>query len=521
MPRPGDEVEAALFGPTVAAGASEDHVQAAARAWRKWRCDRGGWTGHFLCLPAENRYMTAAAPFIDSLRRDQMEMPKLRRIRDPVHDLIEFGLGELDRLAWMVLDTAEFQRLRRIKQLGFSELVFPGATHSRLAHSIGVFHTARQLSKLIGDRLGVAFEPERADVAQAAALVHDLGHGPFSHSFEDALKQLGIKKRHEEWTAEIVTGDTAVCEALARHSSDFPRQIAELLASETPVDIYSAIVSSQFDADRLDYVRRDRLMTGAQHGGFDFSWLVANLEVDKIAISLDAEQYGEVQSLVLGNKAFQAAEAYVLGLFHLYFTVYFHKTTRSAEKMLAALLKRVGDLVKDGLVEETGLSTWSPIVLFLRNQSLRNYLALDDVVMWASLQQMTLARDDTVSELASRLINRRLYKAIDVTARLQSRGRGDARVARFRAQLAAVKDEFGPFDVLEDQATRNPYKRRGFDSPDALSKVLIRRIDGNAYEDLADRSDVVAALQQESTFRVYVRAEGARDRIEQILRGIS
>jgi uncharacterized protein len=88
-------------------------------------------------------------------------------------------------------------------------------------------------------------------------------------------------------------------------------------------------------------------------------------------------------------------------LFHLYFTVYFHKTTRSAEKMLAALLKRVGDLVKDGLVQATGLSAWNPIVLFLRNQSLRNYLALDDIAMWAGLQQMALARDNTVSELSS------------------------------------------------------------------------------------------------------------------------
>jgi uncharacterized protein len=119
------------------------------------------------------------------------------------------------------------------------------------------------------------------------------------------------------------------------------------------------------------------------------------------------------------------------------------------------------------------------------------------------------------------LINRRLYKAIDIAARLQSHSGGDGRVARFRVQLGAIRGEFGPYDVLEDQATRNPYKRRGFDSPDALSKVLIRRVDGKAYEDLADRSDVVAALKEQSTFRVYVRNEAARERIEQILQGIS
>jgi uncharacterized protein len=263
-------------------------------------------------------------------------MAKPRRIRDPIHDLIEFSTDELDQLAWAILNCPEFQRLRRIKQLGFSELVFPGATHSRLAHSVGVFHTARQLSRLISDRLD-DFNPDRATVAQAAALVHDLGHGPFSHSFEGALKKLDVKKRHEEWTVEIITGDTKVAETLRTFSAGFDSEVAKLLASETPVDIYSSIVSSQFDADRLDYVRRDRLMTGAQHGGFDFPWLMANLEVDKVAISTDGEQFADVQMLILGNKAFESAEEYVLGLFHLYFTVYFHETTRSAEKMLGAL----------------------------------------------------------------------------------------------------------------------------------------------------------------------------------------
>ena len=426
---------------------------------------------------------------------------KPERIRDPVHDLIEFGTNDLDQMAWDALDFSEFQRLRRIKQLGFSELVFPGATHSRFAHSVGVFFMARRLSRLIADRLGQDFDPQRAQIAQAAALVHDLGHGPFSHCFEAALKRLGIKKRHEEWTAEIVTGDTAVCQILSRLSPGFQEQVAELLASETPLDIYSAIVSSQFDADRLDYVRRDRLMTGAQHGGFDFPWLMANLEVDRIAISLEGEEYGEVDSLILGNKAFQAAEAYVLGLFHLYFTVYFHKTTRSAEKMLVAVLERAGQLVKLDQTEATGLVPGNSVISFLRDQTLTTYLALDDFVIWASLHDMARAQDSTLAELSRRLLDRKLYGAIDVTARLKNRG-GDASGARFRAQLAEVKHDLNPFDILEDQATRNPYKRRGFDSPEALSKVLIRRVDGTGYEDLADRSRVVAALQQESSFRV-------------------
>jgi HD superfamily phosphohydrolase len=176
-------------------------------------------------------------------------MTKPQRIRDPIHDLIEFDLSDFEQLAWSLIDSVEFQRLRRIKQLGFSELVFPGATHSRFSHSVGVFHIARQLSGVIRRLLGeAAFE---VDHAMAAALVHDLGHGPFSHAFEDAAAKLAAKKKHEDWTAEIIRGDTEVGKKLGGYGEPFRASVAELLASDTPRDLYAAIVSSQFDADRL------------------------------------------------------------------------------------------------------------------------------------------------------------------------------------------------------------------------------------------------------------------------------
>lgn len=446
---------------------------------------------------------------------------KPRRIRDPVHDLIEFDTDELDQTAWKALNSPEFQRLRRIRQLGFSELVFPGATHSRFAHSVGVYHTAKKLARLIETRVG-EFDRDRSNVAVLAALVHDLGHGPFSHAFEEASKALGIKKEHEDWTAEIVVGDTEVAKVLAEIGDNVPGDVARLVASETPTDIYSAIVSSQFDADRLDYVRRDRLMAGVQHGGFDFPWLMANLEVDRIAISQENDQFGEVDSLILGNKALQAAEAYVLGLFHLYFTLYFHKATRSAEKMLSAILQRVGELIKADQFDGTGLTTRDPICHFLQDPSLANYLKLDDFGLWSSLQAMANAPDPTLAELGSRLLNRRLFKAVNVTSRVTRAG-SDAGVAQFRARLKRAREqgEIQRFDVLDDQATRNPYQRRGFDSPDALKKVLIRRPDGKGYQDLAERSEVVKSLQQQSIFHVYVRNESAMQKVEDILGGIT
>ena len=137
-----------------------------------------------------------------------MSEPRTYRLRYPVHGLITFRAEEpIDQLAWKLLDTPEFQRLRRIKQLGVSEFVFPSATHTRFAHCVGVFHTARELVRIIKRELNAAkqdIDPNWADVALAAALLHDLGHGPFSHTFEGVQKSRGVSKRHEKWTAEII-----------------------------------------------------------------------------------------------------------------------------------------------------------------------------------------------------------------------------------------------------------------------------------------------------------------------------
>lgn len=449
-------------------------------------------------------------------------MPKLQRIRDPLHDLIEFDTSDFESLMWGALNAREFQRLRRVKQLGFSELVYPGASHTRFAHSVGVFHTARQLSSLIAKRVA-HFDQDRANVAMAAALVHDLGHGPFSHAFEDALKSLDKgkekkPKRHELWTSDIVSGDTEIGAILLTGGEKFRSDIAQLLVNEVPTDIYSAMVSSQFDADRLDYVRRDRMMTGAQHGGFDYPWLLANLEVDKIPLAIDDDNFGEAESLILGTKALQAAESYVLGLFHMYFAVYFHKATRSAEKILSAIILRIGEHCEKGEVDKSGLSDAHPLVKFIRSRSMEDYLALDDFVIWASLGVISAAPDLECRELASRLLNRRLYKCIDIGNHFAGRDEG---LVRFKMKLREAKanQEFGAIDVLEDQTNRTPYKLRGYETPEAMSKIHIRKPDGT-YEDLARRSEVVNALQAKSIYRIYARTDEIAQRVNKLTEGI-
>src|SRR5580704_1648440 len=177
-------------------------------------------------------------------------MTKTQRIRDPVHGLIAFRESDpLDQLAWALLNTPEFQRLRRIKQLGFCEFVFPGATHTRLAHCIGVFEMARKLVGIIGRELGET-NNERAEIAAIAALLHDVGHGPFSHAFEQAQRTRGRRKRHEDWTAQIIRDPNGqIHPLLEQYRPGFSDAIADLLIAETPADIYDAIVSSSFDAD--------------------------------------------------------------------------------------------------------------------------------------------------------------------------------------------------------------------------------------------------------------------------------
>ena len=264
-----------------------------------------------------------------------------QRIRDPVHGLVVFGgsgdkhRDDTDRIAWRLLNAREFQRLRRIRQLGFSDLVFPGATHSRFAHSIGVYHTARLLADVIARRQGER-DPDRERIALLAALLHDIGHGPFSHAFEAAAGAAGKRKRHEDWSVEIIQGDTHINHVLCEVGAELPKHVGALLKEEEPKDIYATIVSSQFDADRLDYIQRDRMAAGVEFGHIDRDWLFDCLEVGSVTVGDDDPH--EAPCLYLGPKGLSVAEEYLEARFRLYQMVYMHKTTRAAEKMLEALL---------------------------------------------------------------------------------------------------------------------------------------------------------------------------------------
>ncbi|WP_083533031.1 HD domain-containing protein [Bosea sp. WAO] len=476
---------------------------------RAWQSERGRISGRR--ASAEKFAAQRQSPACESRIASIMA---LQRIRDPLHNLVEFKDNELERTLWRVLQARPFQRLRRIKQLGFSDLVYPGASHSRFAHSVGVFFTARQLMEVVRNYRARSESRER--IALAAALIHDLGHGPFSHAFETVGKRLGLKLADHEHVSDLLIKDGEVAEILNAMGSGFAVDVSDMIKKDGHATVHNAVVSSQFDADRLDYMRRDRLMTGTEHAAIDFNWLIANLEIASLPTGVDEHQTGSVETFVIGPKAVHAAEGYILGLFQLYPTVYFHKATRGAEKIFCELLVRVVDLARNGLAAKTGLPERHPLIRFaLDPESLDIVLCLDDTVIWGALALMSDADDPLVSQFAVRLRDRKLYKCFDIRARISHEFDPDIvgtpeRVAKIETCCARVNAKLTewanaqPGDIpriLIDEAKRSPYKDAvGARGPIETINV---RTDGGSLVDLKQRSRVVANLADFMLLRVY------------------
>lgn len=461
-----------------------------------------------------------------------------QRIRDPLHNLIEFKGSHFDSVMWKVLDTPQFQRLRRIKQLGFSEMVFPGATHSRFAHSVGTFHTARRLMSIIEKHLGTqSYVETSANLAIAAALVHDVGHGPFSHAFEDVGKRLGLPLARHELVSEKFIRDSEISAVFSELGSGFANDVANVIGRDTPKDVYDSVVSSQFDADRLDYMRRDRLMTGSHHSEIDFEWLMSNLKIGKVAMGVDDTSAGELETFVLGSKAVYAAEAYVLGLFQLYPTVYLHKTVRGAEKIFSELLIRIHYLIHDNAVRNTGLPANHPLIRFLRKANQISLVTdLDDSVIWGALGLMKNAKDGCVSELAGRLKDRRFYKSIDVrqnistaigakvnahnTLEIEEEEKAVEQIAiQVKNRISKFNDAIGSDvpRIIWDATERKPYKKIQ-ESKGPLNQIRIE-VPGGGLEDLDEMSRVVRAIRPCKVARAYFREDDqeAKNQIKDII----
>ena len=272
------------------------------------------------------------------------------RIRDPIHGTLSVTKEET-----AVIDSRFYQRLRNIRQLGFGELAFPGATHTRHAHSLGAMHVATRLFDAVaaGATLSSAAKDRFRAAVRMAVLCHDLGHMPFSHASEQIapLKSRlklpawfddgeGHQASHEDFTAKILL-DSSLTEILTRAVSAHgltAAHVASLVTGREPpgpspfVDgsidwspLLRGLVSGELDADRMDYLLRDSFYTGVNYGRYDFEWIVQNLNA--------AERDGKMV-LALSRAAAFAFEDFLLSRFHMFLSVYFHHTSVSFDHML-------------------------------------------------------------------------------------------------------------------------------------------------------------------------------------------
>jgi len=366
-------------------------------------------------------------------------------LRDPVHGIVALDRPER-RVVARLVDTPEVQRLRRIRQLGVTYLAFPGAEHSRFTHAIGTCHVmgrfVDRVAALSDVPADAAVDAETRRDALVAALLHDLGHGPYSHLFEEVVPHA---RAHEEWTKEIVRDPrTGVGRVLADEDPELAERVVSLLEGRYRPAWVAGAVSGPLDADRFDYLLRDSHMTGAAYGAFDLEWLLHSLHF------ADAPGVGLVLA-VDGRKGLPAVEQYFLARRAMFEQVYFHKTSRAAEAMIGSILARVATLVSETHAPE-GLPAALLHACRGETVTVADYLALDDGVMDACLRAWTSAPDAVLADLCRRLVARALFKAIDLGAK------DDAQALLAAAREAAAARGLDPkLYVRLDRADAVPY----------------------------------------------------------------
>jgi HD superfamily phosphohydrolase len=456
---------------------------------------------------------------------------KPQRIRDPVHGLVVFNDDSLvDEGVWALLNTPEVQRLRRIKQLGVSEFVFPSASHTRFSHSVGVFHNARRLIEIIKreielKRVEGEFNETRAKVALFAALLHDIGHGPFSHAFEEARKALAAERTaesrtkirsHEHFTAEMISDNSGETSAILSAAGVSAMDVADLVAAETPTDMYHAVVSSSFDADRLDYLMRDRYMTGTGAGAIDMDWLMDNVRVEAIDFSpadADGADPAYQHSFCLEHKARDAAEDFLLARYRLFTNVYLHKTTRGIEQMVSAFFRFIAREVQTRK-RIAGLADDHPLVQFFRpgGDIIANYKMLDDTVVWGAIHAIAAGGTDQAKSIAGRILIREHPICLDVQHTFpedveEQRRLKHALEARFKSQVGE--------SVFRDVAKLSIYGEIGADDGRAQKRLMIRMSDHKLKEITDFKDATIADSARHRSFERYYFLGEADFRIAQ------
>jgi HD superfamily phosphohydrolase len=321
--------------------------------------------------------------------------------KDPVHKYIYVQ----DQIIWDLINTKEFQRLRRIRQLGTSYFTFHGSEHSRFSHSLGVYEITRKIISLFERNQFSDWPKEQRLLSLCAALLHDVGHGPFSHSFEHIFHT-----DHEQWSCRIILEDSEVNQVLSRVHPNFPREVADVICKTHPDQMVVGLISSQMDADRMDYLLRDAYFTGVHYGTFD---------LERILRVLRPHQ----GKIVVKESGMHAVEDYLMSRYQMHWQVYFHPVTRSGEILLRKIFLRARHLYADGYRYRYQVLPYPMQSMFEQKLSLEEYLYLDEAVIQTMIKQWAYENDPVLSDLCQRFEGRRLFKYISIDE--QNRGQID------------------------------------------------------------------------------------------------
>lgn len=314
------------------------------------------------------------------------KLEETKVLRDPIHGYIHVNY----EVVWRCINSKEVQRLRRIRQLGGAYMVYHTAEHSRFAHSLGVYEIVRRMCEE-NEEINQSLTQEDQIVVMLAGLLHDIGHGPYSHAFE-SISSLD----HEEFTYRIIMGDSELHQILESYQEGLSKQVAKVINHTHPKGLLTQMISGQLDADRMDYLLRDAYVTGTKYGEFDLERILRTLRVRD-------------EKLVVKETAINTVEDYIMARYHMYWQVYFHPVCRSYEAVLEALFRRLVDC-KEENPEALKVVPMFEALLYKEELSVQDHFQLDENACVYGFSQLVNGTDAIAADLAYRLINRKLFK---------------------------------------------------------------------------------------------------------------
>ena len=392
----------------------------------------------------------------------EQKLTEEKVFKDPIHHYIHVR----DRVIWDVIGTKEFQRLRRIRQLGTTYLVFHGAEHSRFQHSLGVYEIVRRIVDDVFTGRPEWREEERL-VTLCAALLHDLGHGPFSHAFENVFEL-----DHEQYTQAILLGNTEVNEVLSRVAPDFPERVANVIEKTYHDKLVVSLISSQIDADRMDYLQRDSYYTGVSYGHFDMERILRVMRPTE-------------EQAVIKYSGMHAVEDYIMSRYQMYWQVYFHPVSRSAEVILIKILHRARQLYKEGYIFQSEPTLFIPF--FKERVTVEDYVALDESILLSSFQLWQREEDAILSDLCTRFINRRLFQYAEFDPATEYQKFGKLQKLFERAGLDPT------YYLVTDSSSDLPYDFYRTGEENERIPIHLQMPDGTLQE-LSRKSEIVEAI---------------------------